>query len=212
MVANNFSDILDKVLVSEGGYGYDPVDPGGPTKYGITIYDVRSYVKKNATSLDVKNLTLAQAKEIYKSKYWDKVNGDALPSGVDYTVFDYGVNSGVSRANRVYSRLKTDSPISTINAVNDERMAFLHSLRTWPHFGRGWKSRVDSVRQYSLQLAKERPWTTTPTPSLPPQPKLSWRMYLLLWIYKILRISWQKISSIISFKGKQQTPSSQPPK
>src|SRR6266700_411770 len=98
---NNYDDCLARVLKSEGGYTNDPRDPGGPTNFGITIADYRSYINRNATASDVRRMKIDQAKTIYKSKYWDKVNGDNLPSGVDYTVFDYGVNSGINRANRV---------------------------------------------------------------------------------------------------------------
>lgn len=202
----NFPDILHRVLIDEGGYGYDPADPGGPTKYGITIYDVRMYVKKGATAQDVKDLTLDQAKEIYKSKYWDKVNGDGLPSGVDYSVFDYGVNSGVNRANSVFKRLTNPDPVKTINAICDQRLAFLRSLSTFNHFGRGWTRRVAGVRQYSLELTKKVPqWSTTPTPSLPPQPKPSPTISWLPSIFKGLLTLLQRIFSMASSKGNVQT-------
>lgn len=150
---SNYNYSLQQVLKSEGGYTNDPKDPGGPTNYGITIADYRMYVNKNGTANDVKNMHLADAQSIYRSKYWNKVNGDKLPSGVDYCVFDYGVNSGVSRANKIYAQLKTNDPVKTINAICDERLRFLQSLRTWSHFGKGWGSRVASVRQNSLKLA-----------------------------------------------------------
>jgi len=150
----NYDDIISKVLQSEGGYTNDPQDPGGPTNFGITIHDYRAYIDRNGTAEDVKEMTVAQAKEIYKTKYWDAVRGDSLPSGVDYSVFDYGVNSGVSRALRVYRQVKTDDDTATINAINDERLAFLKSLRTWSRFGKGWGARVVSVRAHSLQLSK----------------------------------------------------------
>jgi lysozyme family protein len=151
----NFNDCLNRVLKSEGGYTNDPADPGGPTNYGITLHDYRSYINSNGTAKDVRNMSVDQAKVIYKSKYWDKVNGDSLPSGVDYSVFDYGVNSGVNRANRVYKRLVEPDSIRTINAINDERLSFLHSLPTWNHFGRGWGPRVSSVRAHSIELARQ---------------------------------------------------------
>lgn len=151
----NFEDCLNRVLKSEGGYTNDPKDPGGPTNFGITLADYRMYIDRSGGASAVRNMSLDQAKAIYKSKYWDKVNGDTLPSGVDYTVFDYGVNSGVARANRVYNKLKQPDPIKTINAINDERLAFLHSLSTWSHFGRGWGTRVSGVRQHSIDLARQ---------------------------------------------------------
>jgi lysozyme family protein len=152
---SNYNDALNRVLKSEGGYTNDPRDPGGPTNFGITIADYRAYINKNGTASDVKKMTVEQAKAIYKPKYWDKVNGDNLPSGVDYSVFDYGVNSGVNRANRVYKQVVQPDSIKTINAINDERLRFLHGLSTWNHFGKGWSSRVSSVRQHSIDLANK---------------------------------------------------------
>ena len=32
---------------------------------------------------------------MYKAKYWDAVQGDHLPSGVDILVADFGVNAGL---------------------------------------------------------------------------------------------------------------------
>lgn len=151
----NYQDCLSRVLQDEGGYTNDPRDPGGATNYGITIADYRMYVNSSGTPKDVKNMTQDQAKVIYKSKYWDKVNGDNLPSGVDYTVFDYGVNSGVGRSNKVYNKLKQTDSIKTINAINDERLSFLHSLGTWSTFGKGWGPRVGRVRQHSIDLANK---------------------------------------------------------
>ena len=157
---NNYDFCIKEVLKSEGGYTNDPHDAGGPTNFGITIADVRMYVKEDATADDVKRLTLDQAKAIYKSKYWRAVNGDQLPSGVDYTVFDYGVNSGVSRANKVLAQFKTiTEPVKLINAINDERLHFLHNIRNgsdWIHFGKGWGDRVARVRRDSIALATSK--------------------------------------------------------
>ena len=54
----NFNEIIEKVLEHEGGYVNDPTDLGGETKYGIT--------KRFYPNVDIKNLTIEQAKEIYK--------------------------------------------------------------------------------------------------------------------------------------------------
>ena len=95
---SNFNDCVNRVLKDEGGYSDDPDDSGGRTNLGIT---------QKETTKDVRTLTVADAKNIYKSKYWDACNCDALSSGVDYTVFDYGVNSGVGRSKKVLQKFKT---------------------------------------------------------------------------------------------------------
>ena len=40
-----------------------------------------------------------------------------------------------------------------IAAVNDERLAFLKGLKTWPGFGAGWARRVAEVRAAALVMA-----------------------------------------------------------
>ena len=105
MTASSYDEALRRVLVHEGGYSNHPSDPGGPTNWGITIHDARAYWKKEATAADVRNMPVDVAKDIYRSKYWDAMCCDNLPVGVDYAVFDYGVNSGIARAARVLQRL-----------------------------------------------------------------------------------------------------------
>lgn len=204
---NNYQYCLTQLLKDEGGYTDHPDDKGGPTNYGITIADYRMYVKQNATAQDVKNMTLDQAKAIYKSKYWDKVDGDNLPSGVDYCVFDYGVNSGVSRAKKVYNQFKEiDIPgglkqnrdsVDLINKICDERLRFMHNIRgghDWGVFGKGWQRRVDGVRANSVKLTKGAPPKSIPTGSgtatiaggavvaTTVVPHTYWQMFLDHWV------------------------------
>jgi lysozyme family protein len=86
----------------EGGYGWDRRDPGGPTKFGITCYDLAEYLGEKMNSMSawaprVKAMTLATADEIYKKKYATACQFDALNAGCDCVVFDFGVNSGSSQ-------------------------------------------------------------------------------------------------------------------
>lgn len=154
----NFNDCLSHVLKDEGGYTNDPSDSGGPTNYGITIGDVRKYIKRDATAQDVRNLTLDQAQVVYKQRYWDTLGCDDLASGVDYTCFDYGVNSGLGRPRKALRQFKDKTGVELIDAINDERTAFLKRLAATQtknqKFLRGWLSRVYRVDQYSKQLAK----------------------------------------------------------
>ena len=161
---SNRDNCIALVLKDEGGYSNDPGDNGGPTKYGITIFDVRKYVKKDATADDVKALTLDQAKDVYKSKYWDALDCDSLSSGVDYTCFDYGVNSGLGRPRKALQRFKSLSGTQLIDAINDERTAFLKAISSGKNgkFLKGWLARVNRVRSYSKQLASKKNTTAGP--------------------------------------------------
>jgi lysozyme family protein len=163
-----------RVLAHEGGYTNDPQDPGGPTNFGITIFDARKYWKPAATAADVKAMPISVAKDIYRQKYWAAMRCDELPAGVDDTVFDYGVNSGIARSGKVLRRViempdtdwhVTDEVLAAVKkrdaqliimSINDERLKFLQRLEIWPTFGKGWSRRVAEVKAFSLQLAAGR--------------------------------------------------------
>jgi lysozyme family protein len=181
MSASSYDEALARLLVHEGGYSNHPSDPGGPTNWGITLRDARAYWKKDATATDVRNLPRAVAKNIFRTKYWAALCCDELPAGVDYAVFDYGVNSGIGRAAKVLQRLlglhsasktRVDALVvdgivgprtlaaaacadagRLIDAICDERLAFLQGLRTWSVFGNGWGRRVGEVRAAALAMA-----------------------------------------------------------
>ena len=75
------------VLKSEGGYVNHPKDPGGETKYGIA--------KKFFPNEDIKNLTLARARELYKIHYWEPMHLEGInDDGLVLHIFDFGVNAG----------------------------------------------------------------------------------------------------------------------
>jgi lysozyme family protein len=170
MAASNYELSLARLLAHEGGYTNHPSDPGGPTNFGITIHDYRRYIDKGGTASDVRNMQLADAAKIYRTRYWDALRCGELPTGLDYAVFDYGVNSGTGRAAKVLSQLTgqgagsamTDAAIAAARAASpqaliarlcDERLAFLKSLKTWPVFGAGWGRRVAEVRRDALAMA-----------------------------------------------------------
>lgn len=154
---SNYQNCLTRLLKDEGGYTNNKNDSGGPTNFGITLTDYRLYINSKGTAVDVKNMTVDQAKVIYKAKYWDAINGDTLPSGVDYTCFDYAVNSGLGRPRKALQRFKSKTGADLINAINDERTAFLQSIGVGKNavFMNGWMARVARVRAYSLSLAKD---------------------------------------------------------
>lgn len=156
---NNFEYCVNQVLKSEGGYSNDPNDSGGATNRGITINDYRRFINRRGTVDNLKKLTLEQAKEIYREHYWNALDCDSLPSGVDYTVFDYGVNSGVNRSRTVLKKNSDKSGSDLINAINDERVSFLKEVALTQSkdkkFLRGWLLRVNRVRQTSLNMSKK---------------------------------------------------------
>jgi lysozyme family protein len=190
----NFAASLAAVLKHEGGYSNHPKDPGGATNFGITqrIYDAwRSNSHKSQQS--VKAITKDEVETIYYQQYWIMVRGDQLPTGVDYCLFDYAVNSGPSRAlkdlqkqlgvkidgipgNVTLAAIAAADPVKLVNDLCDRRLAFLKGLSTYSTFGRGWSARVSGVRSIALGMVREaasspqvpRPQPLPPT--VPPAP------------------------------------------
>jgi lysozyme family protein len=168
MMIDTYDEAMGKIFEDEGGYSDDAGDPGGPTMWGITIEDARTYWKKGATAQDVRHMPKSVAEKIYKKHYANPVNYDNLPPGIDYAVLDYGVNSGIRRAAVVLQRLvgvPVDGIIGPatvaacqgdisrlINHIYDERLHFLQNLGTWHLFGRGWGRRCREGRELAQKL------------------------------------------------------------
>lgn len=183
----NFARALALVLKSEGGWSDNPADPGGATMRGVTLANFRRYVKADATKDDLRHITDAQIATVYRRFYWDAVAGAELPDGVDYAVFDFAVNSGPSRAAKylqAVAGVSQDGEIGTttlavvrampagviIDNLCDNRLAFLKRLPTWVTFGKGWQSRVESVRKASLLMIHQDMPAPQPAPPAPVQP------------------------------------------
>jgi lysozyme family protein len=155
MTASNREASISKTLTYEGGYTNDPRDPGGATNWGITIFDARKYWKPEATPADVKAMPKQVAIDIYRQKYWAKMGCDARPNGVDFVEFDFGVNSGVKRSLDYRKQLDPQklSPVAYVKAFCAKRSSFLHSLRTWSCFGKGWGRRCADVEATGVRMA-----------------------------------------------------------
>jgi len=88
-----FDEIIDHVLESEGGYVNDKHDAGGETNLGIS--------KKAYPNLDIKNLSVDQAKQIYYEDYWVPSKAEQLPNQLREVYFDMVVNFGRRGAAKV---------------------------------------------------------------------------------------------------------------
>jgi len=127
----NFNEIIEKVLEHEGGYVNDPKDLGGETKYGIT--------KRFYPDIDIKNLTIEQAKEIYKKDYWDRNKVESLPQNLWHIYFDMCVNMGKRTAVKVLQRaangkgakLKVDGGMgpATLKAIQNVELERVRAYR-----------------------------------------------------------------------------------
>lgn len=137
-----FEDYLKVIIKHEGGYVNDPLDPGGETKYGIS--------KRAFPNLDIKNLTVEQASEIYYTKYWLPMNLTNISNELlKLHLFDMGVNAGTKTTIKLLQEMLgiiQDGIIgnNTIEAIND------------------WKRDIasdyaDARKGYYLRLVKNKP-------------------------------------------------------
>lgn len=169
----NFDECLKLLLVHEGGFVNHPSDPGGMTNLGVTKIVYEAWVGHDVNEKIMRALTPSDVAPLYRKKYWDAIRGDELANGLDYVMFDYGVNSGNGRAIKTLQecvgvpadggfgpktmaavlQFRGDALKTLIEEVCNKRLEFLKSLRTWPVFGRGWERRVNDVKAKSLAMS-----------------------------------------------------------
>lgn len=152
-----FNNCIEIILKHEGGYVNNPKDSGGETKYGI--------IKRYFPDLDIKNLTIEDAKSIYYEKYWQPMLLDQInDENIQLEIFDYGINAGIRRAIRTAQqicKIMVDGlmGIQTIQAINTFKADFVylykHARRVhyeflankYPKnekFLKGWLNRIEN--------------------------------------------------------------------
>lgn len=165
-----FDQAFERLIGHEGKFTNDRQDRGNwttgvigkgelkGTKYGISAMTY--------PDLDIKNLTLVQAKQIYKRDWWDKINADQIDTALVFQVWDFAINAGMGTAKRKLQLavgVLDDGIIGnlTIQAINKadlndillkfnaERLKYYTSLSTWPRYGKGWTLRVAGQLHYA---------------------------------------------------------------
>ena len=176
---DNFDTCLAFTLKEEGGYSDNPADPGGATNMGITLATYRQWADNPSLGpVQVQGMTERTARGIYRSLYWNPLRADALPAGVDLSVFDMGVNAGIWGSARLLQRavgftgdevdgcigpetLEAVAKCDVRTLVNDlahRQTVYYESLSDFPTFGRGWLNRVSARRSAALAMIDD---TTT---------------------------------------------------
>ncbi|WP_102226904.1 glycoside hydrolase family 108 protein [Acidimangrovimonas sediminis] len=149
---DKFVTCFKEVIGEEGDYVNDPRDPGGETKFGIA--------KRYNPNVDIKALTLEQAREIYRTKYWDPAQCDLLPLAAASVYFDAVVNMGQDTAVRLMQtalgetsdgvigprtrgamRRRGKDPELIVN-FQAERGIYYAGRGHFEIYGRGWLRRV----------------------------------------------------------------------
>jgi lysozyme family protein len=170
---DRFDNCLAFTLREEGGYVDDAADAGGATNMGITLATYREWSDDpHLGDVQVKDMTLKTARPIYRSLYWNPLRADALPPGIDLSVFDMGVNAGIWRSARLLQQAlgftgeevdgaigpetlaavgKFD-PRALVNELADRQTGYYRSLADFAIFGAGWLSRTRARRDAALAM------------------------------------------------------------
>lgn len=155
-----FDVAFDRLIKHEGGYSDDPRDLGNWTGGAVGVGELKGtkfgIAAHSYPYLDIKNLTLAQAKEIYRRDFWD-ILGDAHPA-IKFQLFDAAVNHGRGNAIRFLQRAVRvaddgrwgQMSQSALMAMDHNdvllrfvayRLKFWAALQTFDTYGRGWTNR-----------------------------------------------------------------------
>lgn len=161
---SDFDRGFEIVVGVEGGYqspeeAIQRKDPGGETKYGIC--------KRDFPNVDIKNLTLEQAKAIYKPQYWDLIKGDQLPYPLNVFVFDAAINQGVVPAKKMLQKALNQpqdgilgvNTMAAASKANQWFMAHYMAMRALRYTGTrnfdidgaGWMTRLFEVTMEALK-------------------------------------------------------------
>jgi lysozyme family protein len=166
---SNFESAITELLLHEGGFVNHPKDPGGMTNLGVTKTVWEGWTGHDATETTMRNLSTSDVTPLYRKKYWDAVQGDNLPAGLDYCIFDTAVNSGAGRSIKLLQRsigVAEDGAIgpntlaailvADVGQLIDKycaaRQDFLQSLATFDTFGKGWTRRVSEVNLKAKEM------------------------------------------------------------
>jgi lysozyme family protein len=145
------------VLKMEGGYTLDPNDPGGETQFGIS--------KKSYPNLDIKNLTIEHAREIYHRDFWAPCRCADLPAPLAIAVFDTAVNQGVTVAKRL---LQIALDVTVDGIIGPKTLAAAAKADPW----RVKKFLAERLAAY-IRLMDERP---------------NLRRYAVNWTHRLLSL------------------------
>lgn len=148
----DFEKAILNTFKAEGGYQNDIADPANyingvliGTNRGISAQGYYSFYKNIPTVQQMKDLTVEQAKTIFKGNYWDKVAGDYITNqSVAELMFQYDIGSGdgqlsdlKSLANKTAGKnvlVENDLRFTKMDAafINGlDQAAFYANMKTW---------------------------------------------------------------------------------
>lgn len=141
--------MISDIIRREGGdkYTNDPDDPGGPTKYGITLATLSAWRHKKCTAQDVKNMSELEAREIYRMVFYLEPGYSKLSSEILAAVMmDAAVNHGPSQATKQLQRALGFTKADTDGSLGPKTLA---AVAVWPPLRLAIRSLTQRGRYYS---------------------------------------------------------------
>lgn len=143
-----FKKALEFTLKWEGAYVNNPADRGGATNQGITqkTYDIYRR-KRNLVPQGVRHLSDSERDWIYRTSYFDAIDGTNKPPKLAIACFDFAVNSGPKRALDYY--------VDDLDEYLTRRKNFFLKIAhgNQYQFLKGWLNRLNSLQKYLNDLA-----------------------------------------------------------
>jgi lysozyme family protein len=160
MAPANFDACMVPVFKEEGGFTMDRHDAGNWTGGKVGKGELKGtnfgIAASSHPTLDIRNLTKADAAKLYRPEYWNACRCDELSPGVDLVVMDIAVNSGVGRG-RSYrdATAGIGDRQARVDALSDKRRAFYKGLKTFSRYGKVWLGRVSRIQAVATRMVLE---------------------------------------------------------
>ena len=141
------------------------------TNLGVTKKTWNHFYGDDISEERMRNITVDDVKPLYRTNRWDRCRCGDLPSGVDWAVFDWAVNSGPGRATKALQRavgafedgvvgpqtlmaVTASQSHEIINRIAVHRDSYYRDLKHFDTFGRGWIRRNDETREQAIDMGR----------------------------------------------------------
>jgi len=161
----SFEKLAPKLLNFEGGFQNDPEDRGNffqgkliGTNKGISAAMYKNLFGEEPTEEKMKALTEEDVKAVYKERYWDENRVGEMPPESQEIAFNMFVMTSARNATKAIQRAagitetgKMDNKtLAALQATTPEEIwveyhKYLKSLKSYTKFGKGWKSRYQTI-------------------------------------------------------------------